>query len=313
MIDQQVTRQTTAEEIRARWQEKMQVIGPVVERMIGETHTPAIRRVYNIMARWRGPNGESLFPPMPAAMLGHPMKLSFESILAQAARMGKFANITQWLGIAGNLAGAVPNIMDGIDTDETISETGSILTVPNKLMRPLAQVQAMRKAKADQQAAADRADQAQKPRRRRIQPRQRPRERQFAARQGPTRSPRRKSHMSPLPMEIDLHQRGVAFQAVRPINHRDTRHSNTMSYVWQLSPLDRKGRPMIVASSRHQWSIHSTGPCIIMGTLDEVEWTPVLELLKEGILRRRRPSCAAITPSSPAAATAPRGPRSSCS
>ncbi len=90
--------------------------------------------------------------------------------------------------------------------------------------------------------------------------------------------------MSPLPMEIDLHQRGVAFQAVRPINHRDTRHSNTMSYVWQLSPLDRKGRPMIVASSRHQWSIHSTGPCIIMGTLDEVEWTPVLELLKEGIL-----------------------------
>lgn len=89
--------------------------------------------------------------------------------------------------------------------------------------------------------------------------------------------------MSPLPLEIDMHQRGVAIAAVQAVNHRDSRHSNTFAYRWVLTNLERKGRPMIVASARDQWSIHATGPCVIFGTLDEVEWTPVIRITEPGI------------------------------
>jgi hypothetical protein len=162
MIDQSVTRQTTAAEIQARLQEKMTVLGPVVERMVGELHIPAITRVYGILRRFRNPDGSGLFPKMPAVMVDQPLGLSIESILAQAQRMSKATNITQWVGFIGNEDAVDPSAQDNIDLDETTRELGRLWDVPNKLQRTPEQVAKIRADKQAQQQAADRADQAQK-------------------------------------------------------------------------------------------------------------------------------------------------------
>ena len=73
---------------------------------------------------------------------------------------------------------------------------------------------------------------------------------------------------------LSVHHRGVSPSRVDPVLDRDTRHSNTHSYSWDLSGemARRKGEPMVVASARRQYSLYVSGPCAIMGTLDDRDW-----------------------------------------
>ncbi len=160
MITDGVSRQTTAEEIRARTMEKMQILGPVIERNVEEALAPCITRTLGILYRYREADGSAILPPMPAIMHNQPMKIGFESILAQAQRMRKGTNITTFFGFVGNEVAVQQGVLDNVDLDEATRELGEIYDVPNKILRTPEQVAKIRAAKeqqAQQQRTADNA------------------------------------------------------------------------------------------------------------------------------------------------------------
>lgn len=156
MISESDRRDVTAEEIRAKQQEKMQVLGPVVERNVEEVLAPLVMRTLSIMQR-RG-----MLPAMPDALKGRRLQLEFESILARAQKIGEFANLQTFMGFVGNEVAVDQGILDNVDLDEATRVAAKITGVPSKVLRSPEDVAAMRQDRARQQQMAQAADNAQK-------------------------------------------------------------------------------------------------------------------------------------------------------
>lgn len=147
-------RQITATEIEAREQEKLILIGPVVERLQKELYAPLIERTFRIMEEW------DLLPPLPDGLEGAEMDIEFVSVLAQAQRLVSTSGLDQTMAFALNLAGAFPDALDNINADaaleryaESLGESGAVLRGPEER-------EAIRKQRAQQQAAAQQQAQA---------------------------------------------------------------------------------------------------------------------------------------------------------
>ena len=147
MLAQQ-TKDMTAFEVAQRQQEKLQVLGPVIERFQNEGAGPAIRRIFSILARKR------LLPPMPRslAMLGRPLQIEYVSMLAMAQKAVQTAGIERILGLAGHMAAVKPTILDNLDFDETFREYSDLLGNSQRIMVPKDIVSKVRALRAKQQA-----------------------------------------------------------------------------------------------------------------------------------------------------------------
>lgn len=140
----------TATEIDARVQEKLVLLGPVVERTENEGLDDIISRTFAIMSR-RG-----LFPPPPQEIAGAPIEIQYISILAEAQRAAATSAIERVFGFAGSLAGAIPQILDTLDADEAVEIYADLLNVPPEIIRAtdaVAQIRAQRDAQLRQQQA----------------------------------------------------------------------------------------------------------------------------------------------------------------
>ncbi len=80
MLDQLGTTNMTAYEVAQRLQEKLQVLGPVIEGLLNESLKPKLKRVFSIMER-RG-----LLPPRPDSLANMPIDIEFVSMLAMAQK-----------------------------------------------------------------------------------------------------------------------------------------------------------------------------------------------------------------------------------
>lgn len=138
----------SATEIDARKEEKLIQLGPVLERNDTEGLDPDINRIFHICAR-RG-----MFPPPPPELAGHPVKVSYVSILADEQRATATASIERLMQFVGSLAGADPGALDKVDFDAAIQRYADLLHVPPNLLRDEPQVQKLRQARAKQQQAA---------------------------------------------------------------------------------------------------------------------------------------------------------------
>ena len=151
----------TAEEIRAIRQEQMQVVGPVIERNVGEVHAPSYRRIVSILFR------KGRLPPMPAVMKRpdggmESISVVFESILASAQKMAHLNNLNTVVQFAGQEAALDQQLLDNIDMDATFREYAADANVPAKLIRTAEQVAAIRADKARAQQQQMMAENAQK-------------------------------------------------------------------------------------------------------------------------------------------------------
>lgn len=151
----------TAEEIRAIRQEQMQVVGPVIERNVGEVHAPSYRRIVSIL--WR----KGKLPPMPNAMKRNdgttePLSVDFESILASAQKMAHLNNLNTVVQFAGQEAALDQGLLDNIDMDATFREYAADANIPAKLIRTQERVDAIRADKARAQQQQMMAENAQK-------------------------------------------------------------------------------------------------------------------------------------------------------
>jgi len=143
----------TAREVVERHEEKLLMLGPVLERLESELLDPLIDRTFNIMLKSR------LLPEPPPELQGMDLKVEYVSMLAQAQKMVGTTAIEQLFRFAGNIAAVVPDVIDNIDSDAAIYEYGEMLGVPPNIVRSYEEVSSMRQQK--QQAAAEAQSQAQ--------------------------------------------------------------------------------------------------------------------------------------------------------
>lgn len=141
-------RQMTAREISERHEEKVTEFGPVVEQQQTEVHIPAIDRTFGIALRM------GLIPRPPPELSGQRLNVEFISTMAQAQKLLGTASTERFLGLVGNVSGAVPDILDNVDFDEAIRDYAEKLNVNPNVIVPEDQVQAIRARREEQRAAA---------------------------------------------------------------------------------------------------------------------------------------------------------------
>lgn len=142
-------REITAREVQERHEEKLLMLGPVLERQNEDLLNPLIERTFSIMLR------KGLIPPPPAEIAGSDLRVEYTSIMAQAQKLVATAGVERLVSFVGNLAGVKPDIVDKVDLDQAVDEYGEMLGVSAKIIRPDDEVMAMRQARA--QAAAQQA------------------------------------------------------------------------------------------------------------------------------------------------------------
>lgn len=132
----------TAYEVAQKMQEKLNVIGPVIENIITESLKPRLKRVFGILQR------KGMIPPVPDSMKGIPLDVEFISMLALAQKAAATGGLERLIGIVGNMAAVFPEAKDNVDPDEFIREMSDLLGNPQKILRSM---DAVRKIRAQQQ------------------------------------------------------------------------------------------------------------------------------------------------------------------
>ncbi len=117
----------SATAIDARREEKLVMLGPVLERFQTEALDPVIDRVFGIMQRG------GLFLPAPEEIRGAPIQVEYVSMLAAAQAAVNTTAIERTLALAGNLMAIDRTAMDNINVDRTIQKYGIDLTMPPDL------------------------------------------------------------------------------------------------------------------------------------------------------------------------------------
>jgi hypothetical protein len=120
----------SATEIDARREEKLVLLGPVLERFENEALDPAIERIYRIMTR------ANLLPPPPPGFEGAELEIQYVSVLSDAQRAVATVPIERFLALTGNLAAVYPKALNVPDFEELLREYGTAIGVPAKGIRP---------------------------------------------------------------------------------------------------------------------------------------------------------------------------------
>ena len=158
MMDQQ-TKQMTAREVVERMQEKMQQLGPVVQRMQFEFLSKIIERVYNILDR------AGVFPPVEdeetlAAIADKEIRIEYISPLAQAQKMSGLVNIEQALEFVGQIAQFAPEVLDKVNYPEAVDRYIDMVGAPAAIKKSKEEFQAIQEQKAEEAAKAKELQQA---------------------------------------------------------------------------------------------------------------------------------------------------------
>ena len=149
----------TATEIQVREQEKMFMLGALIERQMSEMLDPMIERIAGIMSR-RG-----MFPEPPEELQGMTVKIEYMSILANIQKQASYSGIELLVNMAGMMAqmqvgaGRSPDILDKIDCDEIVDQIADMYILPAGVVLGDDRVAELREQRRKQEA--EQAQQAQ--------------------------------------------------------------------------------------------------------------------------------------------------------
>lgn len=120
--------QMTAREVTERHEEKLLMLGPVLERIHGEYLDPVIQRVFQIA--WD--NG--LIPPPPEEIgSGIPTSVEYISILSQAQKAIGVNRIEQSVQFIGALMAATPEARHMLKPFDLVTQYNNMIGTPTKL------------------------------------------------------------------------------------------------------------------------------------------------------------------------------------
>jgi len=136
----------SATEIAERKEEKLLMLGPVLESVNNEMLDPTIDRVFAMAQR------AGILPPPPQELDNVDLKVEYVSILAQAQRAISTASMESTAAFAMQLAQIDPTAFDKIDSDQMIDEHAKAKGAPPSTIRSDDDVLAIREARAEQEA-----------------------------------------------------------------------------------------------------------------------------------------------------------------
>jgi hypothetical protein len=150
----------TATEVAERHEEKLLMLGPVLERLHNEMLSPLIDFTFERIAE-SGLLVGALEPPR--EIQGMDISVQYVSTLAQAQRAVGLNSFDRLIATVGALAGAKqdPSVWDKVDTDQIIDEYAEGLGVTPAVIRSDEDVAALRQQRAQQEQAMQAAAAAQ--------------------------------------------------------------------------------------------------------------------------------------------------------
>lgn len=153
MLANQTDARMTATEVAERHEEKLLMLGPVLERLQNEMLDPLIEMTFNRMI------AAGIVPPPPEELQGAEINVEFVSMLAQAQRAVATNGVDRFMGSLGMIAQLKPEVLDNIDADKWAESYSDMLGVDPELIVPSDKVALIRdqRAKLAQQQAKQEA------------------------------------------------------------------------------------------------------------------------------------------------------------
>ena len=142
----------TATEVAERHEEKLLMLGPVLERLHNELLDPFIEMTFARLVR------AGALPPPPPELQGMDINVEFVSMLAQAQRAVGTNSIDRFVGNLGMVAQMKPEVLDRFDADQYAEIYGDMLGVDPRLIvadDKVALIRQQRAEAAQQQAQAE--------------------------------------------------------------------------------------------------------------------------------------------------------------
>lgn len=140
-------RQMTAREVEERREEKLLMLGPVLERLNDEQNDRIINRFISVASERR------LLPEPPQEIEDMEIKIEYISILAQAQKFVELARIERFLGSVGQIATFMPEVLNVVDGDAVVRTYADVGGITPKILRSPEAVMQIRQEIAQQQAA----------------------------------------------------------------------------------------------------------------------------------------------------------------
>ena len=138
----------TATEVAERHEEKLLMLGPVLERLHNELLDPLIDITFDRMVE------AGLVPPAPEELQGMELSVEFVSMLAQAQRAIGTNSVDRYVNSMGMVAQMKPDVLDKFDSDAWADGYADMLGVDPSLIVAGPQVAKIRQARAQAQQAA---------------------------------------------------------------------------------------------------------------------------------------------------------------
>lgn len=143
----------TATEVAERHEEKLLMLGPVLERMHNEILDPLIESTFARMVE------ANIVPPPPQELQGMELNVEFVSMLAQAQRAIATNGVDRFVGNLGAVAQFKPGVLDKFDEDRWADAYADMLGVDPELIVPGDKVALIRQARAEAAQAQAQAEQ----------------------------------------------------------------------------------------------------------------------------------------------------------
>lgn len=141
-------------ELSQRNEEKLLQLGPVLENIYGGQLEPVIDRTFAILNRL------GVLPPPPPELEGQDLQIEYISMLAQAQKAVATGGIERIWAFAGQIAAMKPDVLDKLDSDQTLDVYSEMLGVDPSIVVPDDKVAEMRQARAQQLQAQQAAEMA---------------------------------------------------------------------------------------------------------------------------------------------------------
>ena len=148
MLASAPTNNMTATEVAERHEEKLLMLGPVLERLHNELLDPLIERTFGRMIE------TGLVPPPPEELQGVDLNVEYVSMLAQAQRAVATNGIDRFVGNLGAVAQFKPDVLDKFDSDKWADAYSDMLGIDPELIVPNDRVAMIRAQRAQAAQAA---------------------------------------------------------------------------------------------------------------------------------------------------------------
>ena len=152
---QNITKQMTVPEVMQKVSEKMTLLGPAVQRYMGDFLAPIIQRTIAVLAE-----AKKLPKKIPDKLMKNPAyEIEFTSALALAQKSSDINSMSTALTFVQSLQPYYPEVLDKINPDEIVNEVWGITGAHAKALRGDKEVQEIRMSRAmEMQALAEKQE-----------------------------------------------------------------------------------------------------------------------------------------------------------